>query len=561
MTLTPLGDSAVVLEIGAALDESALPLVARVTAALRRHAPAVVVEIVPAFGGVAVFYDPARVEDFPAFCAALRTHAAAALRPNAADTTPSEAFRAIEIPVCYEGEFAPDLPALAARAGLPTAAVAGLHTGAEYRVHAIGFTPGFAYLGGLAPALHAPRRATPRTVVPPGSVAIGGALTGVYPLATPGGWHLIGRTPEKMFDATRAEPALLRAGDRVRFRTISLEEFRQRETESHAPPKLSSGETPGNDGAALASRPSVEVRRAGILTTVQDLGRLAQRSAGVPTGGAMGAFALRVANLLVGNAENAAALEFTLRGPELVFSHDVLVAATGADFGALPQWAPVRVRAGEPLRFSAAARGCRGYLAVAGGLAVPLALGSASTLLRAGLGGAEGRALRDGDRLPLHATSRTLHGHWRLDERMLPAYSAAPTLRVVRGVQAEEFGGEIFSDAFRVSPQSDRMGVRLAGATLVRRTPRELPSAVVVPGTVQVPPDGQPIILGADAGTLGGYPQLAHVIAVDLPLVAQLRPGDTVRFREVALAEAHALAHTRERALGLLREGVAQKFR
>ena len=305
---------------------------------------------------------------------------------------------------------------------------------------------------------------------------------------------------------------------------------------------------------------AITVIRAGMLTTVQDLGRRGHRAAGVPLGGAMDAFALRLANLLVGNAEDAAALEFTLLGPELVFASDTTIAVGGGDFGALPRWQPVRVRAGDRVKFGAARTGCRGYLAVAGGLDVPAVLGSRGTYLRAALGGLEGRALRDGDVLRAAEIARQVVGHWHIDERILPAYSAAPTVRVLRGAQADEFDGVLGAAEFKVTPKSDRMGVRLTGPALVRSNARELISSTVVPGTVQVPPDGQPIVLMADAQTIGGYPQIAHVVSVDLPLVAQLRPGDAVRFREVTLEEAHELVHGREHALAMLREGLAGKI-
>ncbi len=305
----------------------------------------------------------------------------------------------------------------------------------------------------------------------------------------------------------------------------------------------------------------IKVHRAGLLTTVQDLGRRSHRASGVPLSGAMDAFALRVANLLVGNPENAAALEFTLLGPELEFFADTTVAICGGDFGALPGWQPVQLPAGARLRFDAARTGCRGYLAIAGGFDVAPVLGSRSTYLRAAIGGHEGRALRDGDVLHAPHLAREIAGRWHIDERILPAYSASPEVRTVRGAQAAEFGGEFFHATFKVSPKSDRMGVRLNGPVLARATNAELISATVAPGTVQVPPDGQPIVLMADAQTIGGYPQIAHVIGVDRPLVAQLRPGDTLRFREVPLADAHELYLARERALGMLHEGLAQKLR
>ena len=305
---------------------------------------------------------------------------------------------------------------------------------------------------------------------------------------------------------------------------------------------------------------AITVIRSGMLTTVQDLGRRGHRAAGVPLGGAMDAMALRVVNLLVGNGEDAAALEFTLTGPELVFTADTTIAMGGGDFGGVPRWQPVRVRAGERVKFGAARTGCRGYLAVAGGLDVPVVLGGRGTYLRAALGGLEGRALRDGDELRAAAVSREMVGGWQIDERILPSYSAAPTVRIVRGAQAGEFDGPLTTVGFKVTSKSDRMGVRLIGPEMVRRDARELISATVAPGTVQVPPDGQPIVLMADAQTIGGYPQIAHVISVDLPLVAQLKPGDTLRFREVTLQAAHQLILDRARALALLREGLAQKM-
>ena len=220
MTLTPLGDSAVVLAIGAGLDESVLARVRVIAAALERDLPPGVVDIVPAFATLTIYFDPAHVTNFTSFCDTL---SARAVRAEAA--LPTGDTRTVEIPVCYGGEFGPDLGEVAACAGVSTEQVVALHRGASYLVHAIGFTPGFAYLGGLPEKIHTPRRATPRPQVSAGSVGIGGALSGVYPLVTPGGWNLIGRTPLKMFDALRAEPALLHAGDRVRFRAITPEEF------------------------------------------------------------------------------------------------------------------------------------------------------------------------------------------------------------------------------------------------------------------------------------------------------------------------------------------------
>ncbi len=306
---------------------------------------------------------------------------------------------------------------------------------------------------------------------------------------------------------------------------------------------------------------AVKVRQAGMLTTVQDLGRPGLRAAGVPLGGAMDRLALRVANLLVGNEETDPGLEMTLAGPELEFTEARIVAVTGATVAGWEVGRPRQVAAGERLNLGRLNAGCRAYLAVAGGIEVPWVLGGRGTCLRAGWGGWQGRALRAGDVLPVGwPKQEAVTGHWRIDPRILPIHSASPVLRVLRGAQAGEFEGDWTRHEFIVSPQADRMGLRLKGPGLERNRSGDLLSRAVVPGTVQVPPDGQPIILGADAQTIGGYPQLGHVIGVDLPVLAQLRPGDTVRFAEVTLDEARRRRREQEQALRVLRRGLEEKF-
>jgi KipI family sensor histidine kinase inhibitor len=553
MTLAPLGDSAVVLSLGDVVDDTVTARVQAVAHALQREPLPGIVDIVPAFATVTVVYAIAQIRNYAAWAIELQQRAAAAL-PDAGVA----AGNVVEIPTCYGGEYGPDLEEVAQRAGLTPPAVIELHAGGSYRVQAIGFVPGFVYLGGLPGNLHTPRRTTPRVRIDAGAVGIGGAQTGVYPVATPGGWNIIGRTPLRMFDPQRTPPARLQAGDRVKFCAISATEFTDLEqtTAAHTSAAPSMSEHARERGGLA----SVRVIRAGMQTTIQDLGRPGFRAIGVPLSGAADPFALRLANLLVGNPENTAALEFALLGPEIEFSHDTLIALTGADFGRVPRWRPLRVRAGSRLRLGSTAEGCRGYLAIAGGFAVDPVLGSASTFLRGMLGGLEGRALRDGDVLPVHPVIRQSSGHWHIDDRVLPAYSHSTRVRVIAGAQASEFPEEFYTATYQVTGHSDRMGVRLSGASLPRASTTELRSAPVVPGVVQVPPDGQPIVLLADAQTIGGYPQIAHVITIDLPLMAQLRPGDTVQFAPVTLAEAHELALAREHALAMLRQGLAQKL-
>lgn len=221
MTLSFLGDTAVVLSSGEGRDDVVAERVREVAQALAQEPPDGVLDVVPAFTTVTVFYDLRKIADFARFCVALQRRAEAAL----AAKERLAGGRTMDIPVCYEADFAPDLAAVAERSGLSEGEVVARHSGAGYRVQAIGFAPGFPYLSGLPAELHTPRRTTPRTRVPAGSVAIGGAQTGIYSVETPGGWNVIGRTPLVLFDPQRAEPALLRAGDEVRFRTISGKEF------------------------------------------------------------------------------------------------------------------------------------------------------------------------------------------------------------------------------------------------------------------------------------------------------------------------------------------------
>ncbi len=535
MTVQPLGDCAYTVR----LDGASLARITALADALREDPWPGQTEVMEAYATVAVFF---RREAVPAAVDVEQRVAArfGLIAAPAADSSPAAPR---EIPVVYGGEDGPDLPEVAARARLSPADVARLHAGAEYLVQAIGFLPGFPYLSGLPPELACPRRASPRIAVPTGAVGIGGVQTGVYPCASPGGWNLIGRTPLRLFDPESDPPALLRAGDRVRFTPVRAAEF--------AGPRAPE---------PRAQRPSLHVLRAGPLTTVQDLGRSGWRSAGVGPGGVADELAARVANVLVGNAEDAAGLEFTLSGPALRFERDTWVAIGGGEFAGPPSWVPFRVAAGTTLDLGGARRGCRGFLAVAGGIDVPPKLGGRGVHLRAGVGGGHGRALRAGDALAVGPEPGVApRGRWRVDPRLLPRPAGDFEVRLVPAGGAGTLP-EALSREFTVSACSDRMGVRLKGAGRGEGGEGNLLSAPVVPGTVQLPPDGEPIVLLADAQTIGGYATAGHVATVDLPLLAQARAGDRVRFRAVTLGEAREKLAAREHALAILRAGLKEKL-
>lgn len=233
LDIHPLGDRALTVTLGAHIDEATHRRVRAACARLDALAIPGVIELVGAFASVTVHYDPARVRALDAREAALAPHARLARLLEAAladldDVAPPPA-RLVELPVCYGGELGPDLDEVARVHDVAVEEIVRLHAGGDYLVHMIGFAPGFPYLGGLVPELATPRRATPRTHVRAGSVGIGGSQTGVYPIDSPGGWNIIGRTPLRLFDPAREPPTMLSAGDRLRFRAITLEEFREQE--------------------------------------------------------------------------------------------------------------------------------------------------------------------------------------------------------------------------------------------------------------------------------------------------------------------------------------------
>ena len=318
---------------------------------------------------------------------------------------------------------------------------------------------------------------------------------------------------------------------------------------------------------------TVIVHTAGLLTTVQDRGRYGYQRFGMPVSGAMDVFSLELANLLVGNDPGDACLETTISGPELEFTGATWIAITGADMDprlngqGIPMNTTIDVRPGDRLGFRGLRSGCRAYIAFAGGISVPPVMGSRSTYLRAGIGGFQGRAIMPGDELPLdtdialsrvddmsvaNATAlsrddqlplgkvRRKPRFTKIPEGLIPEYKHEQIIRVISGPEAHyfEIAGlrSFLSTEYTVTAQSDRMGYRLSGEPIKHKGGMtNIISAGISLGTVQVPGDGQPIILMADRQTSGGYARIANVIAADLTLIAQMRPGDKIRFKETTL--------------------------
>jgi KipI family sensor histidine kinase inhibitor len=542
--LRPLGDGGVVAEFGGdEISDAANAAVLALRRALEADHPHGIVETLPTYRSLLVVFDPLRTT-----AAAVREAVLAAV-PRA-DPASLPAGRLVTLPVAYGGAHGPDLASVAAEVGFSEAAVVAAHTGQEYRVYMLGFSPGFPYMGTLPEALRVPRLPSPRTHVPARTVGLAGQQTGVYPVPSPGGWRLIGRTPLRLYDPGREAPFLLDAGDRVRFTAIS-----ERDYERQAP----ADERPAPP--TVPASPDFVVERGGLWTTVQDFGRPGYRRFGLPQSGPMDAVSLRIANMLLGNPQGAAALECTAPGPRLVAARKTAVAITGADLSPtvngrpVPGWTAIPLREGDVLEFGQPRAGLWTYIGVHGGIDVPLALGSRSTYVRASLGGYGGRRLADGDRLACgrHATGTLL----RLPPGLRPQAGGACTARIVLGPQESYFTeaavSALLEQTYSPGVRSDRVGYRLDGPPLEHRSSAELLSDGLLPGAIQVPSGGQPIVIMADGPTAGGYPKIAGVIRADLRLVAQARRGDPIRFRAVPWEKAHLAARDVADWLGRLR--------
>jgi len=452
----------------------------------------------------------------------------------------------IEIPVTYDGE---DLDEVAGLLGLSAAEVVRLHTGQDYAVGFTGFAPGFAYLSGGHPALDVPRRSSPRTRIPAGSVALAGTFSGVYPRESPGGWQLIGTTEARMWDLSRERPALLLPGDRVRFVDVSAG-ARAAVTVSAADDAVAPA---ASAAPSVAVAHGLEILDPGMLALLQDLGRPGYASMGVSTSGALDPVSLREANRLVGNPTGTAGLELTFGGLRLTARGEQVLAVTGAPVpltittpaqstgGARTRSVvfglPFALGAGEELVLGRPTAGLRSYLTARGGFDLEPVLGSLSTDVLAGLGPAPVTA---GTVLPVGTPARGIRAVALTGSPAAVVVDTATevVLDVVLGPRTDWFSADavdvLTGQSWLVSARSNRVGLRLEGDALTRVIDAELPSEGTVSGAIQIPPNGQPVLFLADHPLTGGYPVIGSVATHHLPLAGQLPPGARIRFNPIA---------------------------
>jgi KipI family sensor histidine kinase inhibitor len=456
--------------------------------------------------------------------------------------------RLVTVPCRFDG---PDVEEVAALAGCSAAEVAMLLTAQPLTVAVVGFSPGFAYLHGLpGPLEGVPRRARPRPAVPAGSVAIANGHAAVYPTASPGGWHLVGRTGFPLFSTVRPPYAVLAPGDQVRFTVAGPDDLVEPRPPAQPPWTLPSG-----------ARPVLEVVAPGLRAVVQDGGRRAVAADGVPGAGPADPVSFALANLLAGNPIRAGTLELTGGGTRLRCLAPCHVAAVGAAPDIRVEGTPapagqlLPLAAGQVLEVGRLFGGCRSYVSVAGGFLGPEWFGSLASDELTGLGAgplAPGAALHAGPWAP------PLGDHLMAGTATELVSGAPVELRVLPGPHAEQFAPDALARlagaVFAVEPTSNRVGIRLR-ATAGGPAPAgphavgELDSQGVVTGTVQLPPDGDPIVLMPDHATLGGYPVVAVVVSADHGVLGQCAPGTLVRLVPVDPAGAEEARAAARRAL------------
>jgi KipI family sensor histidine kinase inhibitor len=469
--------------------------------------------------------------------------------------------RKIIIPVVYGGEYGPDLTDVARFHGLTEEQVVKIHSGREYRVYMVGFVAGFPYLGEVADEIATPRLETPRLKVPAGSVGIAEKQTGIYPCEAPGGWRIIGRTLLRLFNPLQQPPVLLQLGDIVKFKPISEKEFRITEK---TPQKQPADRFPKNKKGIKV----FQVLKPGFFTTVQDLGRYGYLRYGVPISGAMDTFSLVAANLLVANNPDDACLEITLIGPELQALTKTQIAITGGAASPkingqhVPMWQTLEVQEGAVVSFGKVESGCRAYLSIRGGVDTPPVLGSRSTYVRGGFGGINGRQLKTGDIIGGFDVSLLKVGY-SMPEELVPQFTGQLKARVILGPQADMFTERgittFLSSQYKVTLEADRMGYRLEGPIIEHKAKADIISDALLPGAVQIPKNGKPIMIMRDAQTAGGYPKIAVIITPDVSTLGQAKTNDIIEFSKITIQQAHEKISEYYKFLNILSEMLTKK--
>lgn len=494
---------------------------------LENNPVAGITEIIPAARTLLISFDPYTISD---------EALVAAIAALAGGERKAASGALIEIPVRYDGE---DLTEVAGILGISVEDVIRLHGESDYVAAFTGFAPGFAYLSGGDPRLTVPRRKSPRTKVPAGAVGLAGEFSGIYPKTSPGGWQLIGTTPLAMFDIGRTPASLLQPGNRIKFREMAKDAAYEIKPSSSA---TDSPVTTTSKNAASA----IEIISVGLPVVFQDLGRAGQASLGISVSGAADRAGFKAANRLVGNAVNTPALEIALGGLSFCMRGQGVMAVTGATTPitivgtngtkiSAARHSAIALDDGDVVSLGTPAAGMRSYFSLRGGFDVAPVLGSAATDTLAQIGPA---ALVAGDVVAILPAPANALVSSEEPAFAMPTTTETVVLDVVMGPRTDWFTDaaveSFLSQEWSVTPQSSRVGIRLAGEALERANHGELPSEATVRGALQVPASGQPVLFLADHPLTGGYPVIANVAGHHLDLAGQIPVGAKIRFKAVS---------------------------
>lgn len=551
----PFGDNGLVIEFGDVISLEVNRRVIALSEAIIGAKIQGVEELVPTYRSLLVRYNASKIS-YEQLVFRIKD-----IEKTMEERSMEKVGRKIIIPVVYAGEYGPDLTDVARFHGLTEEQVVKIHSGREYRVYMVGFVAGFPYLGEVADEIATPRLETPRLKVPAGSVGIAEKQTGIYPCEAPGGWRIIGRTLLRLFNPLKQPPVLLQLGDIVKFKPISEKEFRITENTSQKQP---ADRFPKNKKGIKV----FQVLKPGFFTTVQDLGRYGYLRYGVPISGAMDTFSLVAANLLVANNPDDACLEITLIGPELQALTKTQIAITGGAASPkingqhVPMWQTLEVQEGAVVSFGKVESGCRAYLSIRGGVDTPPVLGSRSTYVRGGFGGINGRQLKTEDIIGGFHVSLLKVGY-SMPEELVPQFTDQFKALVILGPQADMFTERgittFLSSQYKVTLEADRMGYRLEGPIIEHKAKADIISDALLPGAVQIPRNGKPIMIMRDAQTAGGYPKIAVIITPDVSTLGQAKTNDIIEFSKITIQQAHEKISEYYKFLNILSEMLTKK--
>ena len=543
LTLVDAGDSAVSIrfpeEISEQVNREVIYYLDCIKSEMAEGKLSGVFDVIPSYAAILLCFDPLVTDG-----ETIKNEVEEIILNNISKERLSHDKNIIEIPVMYGGKYGPDLENVSKHTGLSQEEIIRLHSETLYPVYMIGFLAGFPYLGGMNPSIATPRLDTPRLSVPAGSVGIAGHQTGIYPIDSPGGWQIIGRTPLKLYNPESSSPFLLSPGDQIKFVPIDKDAFDSYITGSDAPfdakEKRASEESPVEVAPRKAS---IRISFSGPLTTIQDFGRHGYMDKGLSSCGAMDSLELSRLNVMLGNDPKEAGLEATFITPRIEFLKDTVFAVSGFDH-------PIKAKTGDVFESFTMQKGIRTYFAFAGGIDVKPVLGSKSTDIKNGIGGLNGKKLASGDELIISDAAPTDFSDVKtISDLSIKVFSdeSPITLYITSGPQYSDISEDgiksFLNCEYKVSASSDRMGIRFDGPALSFADGKDgnIITDGLSPGAIQITPSGQPILMNVDAQTTGGYSKPFYLASISKQKVAQLRPGDKVRFVLIKTADAVSL--------------------